>query len=141
VSEFLISFDPPLPAAGTTVPPLKLDGVDVAAVVAGYPHEHHVIYSIDGRAFGYCPASILTVLNDVHLEWMLIQGRRSHDVTLAGYTVLEAVFEQGGFQFRDPRWPPAPVGDRFDAADLEDKFKAATATIWSLVCAIQHPAD
>jgi hypothetical protein len=137
VSELLISFDPPLPDA-PTAPPLNLTGVDVAAVTAGYPRQHNVIYSIDGRNFAYYPASILTVLNDVHLEWMHIRARISHDVTLAGYTVLEAVFEDGEFQFLDPRWPPTPVGDRFDAALLEDMFKTATDAVWSVVSSIQE---
>jgi hypothetical protein len=80
----------------------------------------------------------LTVLNDLHLEWMNIRSRNSHDVTLAGYTVLEAVFEEGGFQFRDPPWPPTPVGDRFDAGYLEETFKTAAGRVWAVVRSIQH---
>lgn len=136
MSEFSIAFDPPLPTAIIMEPPLRLDELDVGAVRAGYPTEHDVLYSIDRRVFAYYPASILTVLNDIHLEWTLIQERSTHDVTLSGYTVLKAIFEQGGFQFHDPPWPPTPVGAPFDAAYLEDRFQAATAAVWGFVQSI-----
>lgn len=137
MSRFLITFDPPLPLAVTAEPPLDLAGVDVIAVAAGYPHEHNILLSIDGRIFAYHPASILTVLNDIHLEWMLIRQRVSHDVTLSGYTVLEAIFERESVQFRNPAWPPAMVGNKFDATCLEDVFQAAAARVWGLVQSIQ----
>lgn len=137
MSEFLITFDPPLPAAAAIDPPSKLGHLDSAAVAAGYATEHDILYSIDGRVFAYYPASILTVLNDVHLEWTLIRERSTHDVTLSGYAVLEAIFEQEGFQFRSPAWPPDPVGARFDAALLEATFRAAAAEVWGVVRSIQ----
>lgn len=137
MSEFTITFNPPLPVTAAIEPPSKLEGLDVAAITAGYVIEHDVLYAIDGRVFAYYPSSILTVLNDIHLEWTLIQERGSHDVTLSGYTVLEAIAEQGGFQFRSPAFPPMPVGDIFDATYLEDKFRMAAATVWGLVCSIQ----
>lgn len=140
MSRFLITFDPPLPSAVTAEPSLDLAGVDVATVVAAYPHEHNVLISIDESIFAYCPASILTVLNDIHLEWMLIRERVSHDVTLSGYTVLEAIFEQERVQFHSPAWPPAAVGDKFDATYLEDMFQAATARVWGVVRSIQDRA-
>jgi hypothetical protein len=140
VSEFLISFDPPLPDSKAVAPPATLKGVDVEAVSAGYPYEHDVIYTVAGKSFSYYPSSILTVLNDIHLEWMLIQGRNSHDVTLAGYTVLEAAFEQGGFQFREPAWPPTPLDGIFDAAYLEERFEAAVARVWGVIQSLQSPA-
>lgn len=137
LSEFLITFDPPLPPAAPLEPPLRFEELDSLAVAAAYTIEHDILYSIDGRIFAYYPASILTVLNDIHLEWTLIRERSTHDVTLSGYTVLEAIFEQGGFQFRSPAWPPAPVGERFDTVSLEAKFRAATAEVWGLVRSIQ----
>jgi hypothetical protein len=137
LSEFLITFDPPLPAAAAIDPPSKFDDLDPVAVAAGYATEHDIRYVIDGRVFAYYPASILTVLNDVHLEWTLIRERSTHDITLSGYTVLEAIFERGGFQFRSPAWPPDPVGERFDPDCLEAKFREAAAEVWGVVRSIQ----
>ena len=138
MSEFQIAFNPPLPAVAAMDPPMRLDDVDVSAVTTGYRIEHDVLYSIGGKVFAYYTASILTVLNDLHLEWCLIRERCTHDVTLAGYTVLEAVFEEGCFQFRSPAWPPAPVCGRFEADYLERKFRSAVAEVWGLVRSIQN---
>lgn len=137
MSEFQITFAPPLPPVVAIDPPMRLDHVDVATITARYRTEHDVLYSIGGMVFAYYPASILTVLNDLHLEWCLIRERGSHDVTLSGYTVLEAVFDKGYFQFRTPAWPSAPVCGRFDAAYLERKFRGAVSEVWGLVRSIQ----
>lgn len=140
MSKFTITFDPPLPRVVAINPPSTLENLDVSAIASGYKTEHNVLYNLDEKVFSYYPATILTILNDIHLEWMLIRGKFTHDVTLSGYTVLEAIFEQDGFQFRDPAWPPTPVGERFDAAYLEGKFRITIATVWGLIQSIQNSA-
>jgi hypothetical protein len=137
LSEFLIIFDPPLPPAVIADRPIVLEDVDIRSVSQRYTQDHDVSFAIDGEIFSYYPSSLLTVLNDIHLEWTLIQKRLSHDLTLSGYTVLEASYEHGRFQFHNPAWPPAPVGNPIDAVYLECKFRASTAAIWNLVCSIE----
>lgn len=139
MSKFAIAFNPPLPSTVPIDPPLGIGDLNAPAIITRYDTEHNVVYSIDEKKFCYYPSSILTVLNDIHLEWMCIRERRSHDVTLSGYTVLEAAFEKGSFQFFNPAWPPTPVGDRFDTLYLEDQFHLAIAAVWGLVQSIQNP--
>jgi hypothetical protein len=101
MNAFNIVFDPPLPEASELRDDLSLSDIDYEKVLQDIPEFYNIQYIINEETFGYRPASIMTVLNDIHLEWSLCRARKSHDMTLSGYPILKAVFDGDEVRFHD----------------------------------------
>ena len=138
MSEFRIEFDPPVPPAPHRYSKISLDRLQCDQITRAFSQEYDVIYCIDDKQFRYYPASILTVINDIHWEWEFAKRRESHNMTLSGYTVLDLVFTGEKAQFFDPITPSQssgknPVGSEISAGATEVAFKSALDTLLYLI--------
>jgi hypothetical protein len=138
MSTFRIEFDPPVPAPWRSYSEISLDRLPYEQIYRAFIQEYDTIYWIDDVSFRYYPASILTVINDIHSEWELIKRRESHQMTLSGYAVLDLFFTREGVQFRHNVGPVGrrrsqPVGATFGASKIETSFKLALDSLLCLV--------
>ena len=141
MSNFSIFFHPPLPSVEIKTTDLSLEALNVRLVLDKYPVYHSIVYTIDGAKFEYYPASVITVLNDLHLELKMLEERRSHHMTLSGYTVLEVRYQNEMAQFYDPLGPATVgkevwVGKDIPCEAIEMEFMRATLEVVNLVRAI-----
>jgi hypothetical protein len=140
MSNFVIEFRPALPPAPGSQGDISLKSVQVDKVLNAFPQPYDVWYDINGSRYCYYPTSILTMLNDIHLEWELIRKRESHNMTLVGYTVLEMTFTGETICFFDPveraQGRGEPIGGEFAADVIEKTFKSALDALWSLIRSI-----
>ncbi len=129
MTGFSIDINPPL-TIGEYSCPITLEGIDAESVLRNHPEEYDIEYMIGGCSFRYYPASILTVLNDLHQEWGLVRDRIPHAMTLSGYTVLEMDFEGEAVLFYDPVKTSGEtrqrVGEPTWVIAVEDAFRVAT---------------
>lgn len=121
---------------------IEWDAIDVAA--AGDPFKKYdVRYLVDGRVYGYYPASLLTVLNDLAQELELCERRESHEMTLSGYTVLILEFDEAGGTFSDPvvrgaRPAGGQIGEPMAQEEICAAFRSAVHDIWSITPRIRN---
>lgn len=137
MSSFTIEFKPELPKIKRKTASLSLDGLDFGRILTLHPQEYDVTYRIDHQVFGYYPASIVTVINDLHEEWKLARSRTSHIMTLSGSPVLEIEFEGETAIFLDPSQllgfrVRKPVGEPMSALGVEATFEAALQHVLSV---------
>lgn len=135
MSSFRITISPPLPYQDVTPSDVLLDDLDYARILLSHTQEYDLTYHVDSFEFRYYPASIITVLNDIHEEWILARQRANHDMTLSGYTVLRIEFEQDNVVFSDPL-PNDQVGYKslnfiFNANVVEEEFLTVLKSIYS----------
>jgi hypothetical protein len=140
--SFEIVTIPPIVYSGVSLLPPDLDCLDIGRIRRDHPMQHDVQYVIDGDIFTYYPTDILTVLYDLYQEWLLATQRKSHDMTLCGYTVLEIQYSGEVARFFDPgaraKGGVSPVGEEMDAAYIEKKFADVVATVWGFVLSISN---
>ena len=116
---------------------IEWDAIDVAAASDRF-RKYDVHYVVDGRVYGYYPASLLTVLNDLAQELELCERRESHEMTLTGYTVLILEFGEAGGTFADPvmrgaRLTGGQIGEPMDPDDICAAFRSAVRDVWSIM--------
>ena len=138
MSSFRVEISPPLPPASC-----EYEGEDIRELLAEDISQLlqvvcDVRYHVSQRLFCYYPSSILTALNDLHLEWDFVRKRASHDMTLSGYPVLTMFFNGERALFYDPveaaRDPDAaPLVGELDGACVEREIKSALDAVWSLI--------
>jgi len=137
VSTFTIEFEPELPKVKRKTASLSLDCLDFARILTVHRQEYDVTYRIDNRVFSYYPASIATVINDLHQEWELARSRTSHLMTLSGYPVLEIEFEGETALFLDPAQllgfrVRKPIGEPVSPIVIEATFQSALQHVLSV---------
>lgn len=128
MGKFTVEIEPSVPPALVVPSKLSLDGLDYNKVLSNIPGEYNIRYYVEEESFTYYPASILTITNDIFLEWELTQKRESHNMTLSGYTVLTMIFKNDYVYFIDPtsvhNEPEVrQVGGRFDPYIVENMLK------------------
>jgi len=137
VSTFIIEFKPELPKIKRKTASLSLGGLDFQRILTVHTQEYDVTYRIDHRLFCYYPASILTVINDLHQEWELARSRTSHLMTLSGHPVLEVEFDGETALFLDPVQllgfrVRKPIGEPISSSAVEATFEAAFQHVLSV---------
>lgn len=140
MNNFTIEITPDLPQYISSEP-ISFDYIniiDARVALADYPKYYEIIYHLAGKSFRYYPASILTILNDLHLEWELVRSRVAHSMTLSGYTVLEVSFEGEAALFADPlKQSPSGastlIGEPIWVLGVEEAFRAATERVLGVI--------
>lgn len=128
---------PRLPVVEADCRKLDFSVLDFKRITENCPSEFDIRYLLDGRRFSYYPASILTILNDLHLELGLFQKRKPHDITLSGYTILRVSFLGEFAVFTDPveelhgDMGRAVCGNVI-AIDVEESMRNAVQNVWSV---------
>ena len=136
--SFEIDIAPHLPVVEITPGSVDFSRLDFARIIENVTGEYDIRFIINERRFSYYPSSVLTVLNDLHLELDLFRLRKPHDVTLSGYTILRVRFEDRSAIFVDPVEElhgdvnRATCGDAI-ASDVEQKLQSAVRNVWSVV--------
>jgi hypothetical protein len=129
MNNFAIKIEPGLPETpfhGS----ISLDEIDAKGILSRHPEKYDIIYNVGGQAYRYYPASILTILNDLHQEWELIRSRKSHAMTLSGYTVLNMDIDGEAVMLRDPLSTIGqPVSDVIWVVAIEEAFREATEKV------------
>ncbi len=141
--EFEIRISPPIPHLDRNVVDVDLSCLDYAEIAANVTRRYNVAYIVNGRVIEYRPTDITTVLNDLHNELELIEGRLSHDMTLCGYAVLEMVIEQSYADIYEAISPPVgerpePLAARINLPLLETEFRNSLSAVWSFLGAFRH---
>lgn len=136
MSTFSISFKPNIGEVGDCNFPQSISDMDVSSLMVRYPTQYEVSYRIDEIIFTYYPSSIITLINDLWLEFEKLLNRDNHDMTLSGYTVLKMDFKDGKVVFFDPSRDSSSlsqVGDKFDLIDIDIEFRRALSAVWNYV--------
>lgn len=140
MNHFKIMLDPPIPRAPGVYPKISLDMIDLDKTIQAVSQEYNIYYLAAGRYFTYYPASILTIINDIDLEFTLIQKRKSHLMSLSGYTILEMVFTGERVYLFEPfdvlGSEKKPIGAAFEASYIEQAFKVTLDSLWHLIKAV-----
>ena len=137
MDTFTVTFEPPIPAARRphrTRP--KWPSFYAAAEAAEVP-ELDPAFNVAGRTFGYYPAHVSGVLDDLLGAADIISRREDQSIGLCGYTVLLVEFREGRVYFRDPAGSfshgGTPIGDGFDPEEVEETLRQAADAVWELV--------
>ena len=138
MSQFQVQFDPPLPDAPRTDASIAPDEVDWKKVLAAVPQEFDTRYVIGGALVAYYPTEIVNVFTDLYGEWQMFRAREPHVMCLCGYPVLDVTFQgeqavffhSDEFSLGDAR---KPIAGDYNAADVENAFKAALDRVWSVI--------
>jgi hypothetical protein len=140
--SFEIIITPPIKYAGISLPPPDFGCLNISRIKRDYQTQHDVWYVVDENIFTYYPTDIITVLDDLTVEWMLAVERKSHDMTLCGYTVLEIRYSGEMARFFDPgarsKGGELPVGDEMDSAYIEKVFADIVSTVWGFVLSLSN---
>lgn len=132
--KLLIEINPlisPAPVCFGEISPSQQEWRTIANVTG----EYNLTYSVSGQRFCYYPSSLATLLNDILWEWQLMKDRKAHQMTLSGYTVLEADFDGDDALIYDPldrvRLGSAarPVGS-LSALEVEYELKSKLDAVW-----------
>lgn len=140
MSSFAVEFDPPLPIPSSTRAHVSLDGIIPCATYYDVAHQVRIMYSVNGMVFSYHPVDPLTGLGDLISELELVRCRHSHDITLAGYTVLIAEICESDILFYDPTdlaEDRVSVGGSVRADLIEHELQFAINTLWNKLESIQ----
>lgn len=138
MKPFEIKFDPQIDVNPAKYREGFIEDLDVAAVMASIAGLYNVEYHINGIPYSYYPSSILTVLNDIHLERELMRRRESHHMTLSGYTVLRAEFRGRDIYIFDPvvygdHASARPPIATMKAEIVDDAFERALDRLYALI--------
>jgi hypothetical protein len=141
MTKFQIQFDPPLPDAPQTIAPISPDEVEWRKVVAALSQEFDTHYVIGDALVVYYPTAIMNVFTDLYGEWKMFSAREPHVMCLCGYPVLDVTFQgeqalffhSDEFSLGDAR---KPIAGDYNAADVENAFKAALDRVWSVIQAV-----
>ena len=137
MTRFAILITPEIAPSRRRTEAIEWDEIDVAAASDRFK-QYDVHYLVDGRVYGYDPASLLTVLNDLAQELELCERRESHGMTLSGYTVLTVEFDEAGATFSDPgvrgtRAAGGQIGEPVDPDAICAAFRSAVGAVRSIV--------
>lgn len=128
---FVVVFDPELPDRGEAEPPIQIDW-SMAYQAANARAEHDLCYVIDGRTFGYYPASIATLLGDLLSLHDQLELPDPQTIGLSGYTVLLAQVIDRTVIFRDPI-PPNDVVGTLEVAQVRQALRTAIRRLWAFL--------
>lgn len=109
-----------------------------ASVLRAVPQEFDTRYLIGDALVAYYPTAIMNVFADIYSEWQTFRAREPHVMCLCGYPVLDVTFTSERALFfhghelhlGDAR---TPIAGDFNAADVENAFKAALDRVWSVI--------
>lgn len=138
MSQFQIQFHPPLPDAPQTNVPIAPEEVEWRKVLAALPQEFDTRYVIGDALVAHYPTAITSVFSDLYGEWQMFRAREPHVMCLCGYPVLDVsftgeqtvFFHSDEFSLGDAR---TPIAGSYNAADVEQAFKAALDRVWSVI--------
>ena len=142
MSSFTIEISPKIAPSQKRVNAIEWDAIDVSAASDRFK-QYDVHYLVDGRVYGYYPASLLTLLNYLAHELELCERRESHEMTLCGYTVLIIEFDDAGATFSDPvtrgsRAAGGQIGEPMDPEDICGAFRSVVRDVWSIMPRIRR---
>ncbi len=140
MGHFQIRFHPPLPDVPQTDAVIALEEIDWTSVLRALPQDIDTRYLIGDVPVAYYPTDIMNVFGDLYDEWQSFRAREPHVMCLCGYPVLDVTFagERASFfhshelHLGDAR---TPIAGDFNAADVEQTFKAALDRVWSVIAA------
>jgi len=134
MSAFEIEIEPAVRESAQSYDPDLIYKLDFQTIEAVFQQEFSLFYSFSGRRFGYYPSSIITIINDVHLEWTNIVSRKSHEIKICGYTVLLMDMEHDIASVFVPSLDDRKeVGMGLDAGLLERKFRSKLNDLYGLI--------
>jgi hypothetical protein len=132
MDKFIIEITPELPKliSDEIISSDYINLIDTKVVLAELSDQYEIIYHLAGNSYRYYPASILTILNDLHIEWELIRSRVPHAMTLSGYTVLAIDFVGEAALFADPldrstSGASKRIGEPIWVLSVEEAFRIA----------------
>jgi hypothetical protein len=143
MKDFTIHFEPPMEESNARIsPPQSLAAFTPTRKLINGQRAYSVFYQIGAERFGYGLSTLLDVLTDIHLEWERVISKKSHDMTICEYTVLQMEICDDRIRFfRSPvnlkNHDEKSVGRTFKWSEIEGAFRRATGLVWNLVQQIE----
>lgn len=138
MNGFEVEISPPLPSVPDGKCIMSIQDMDLGKIYESFPQEYFIKYHVNDLTYCYYPSSIVTIINDIFWELDLIKERKTHEMTLSGYCVLEMVFENEQVLFFDPvertkNALASSIADPFAIEAVEKQFKMAANSLSHLV--------
>ena len=145
MAEFCIEIEPALPPHSLSltapIPDHPSAVIDVRRIYSAYNIEHTLDYKLSsGHPYRYYPTDILTVLNDLQLELKTMQSREDRDMTLVGYTVLQAMIRGDKVESLQASKGTPSLG-LFSLAQIVEALEVALHDVWCFVQHLQQTAN